>query len=51
MSVIPDQQPVEPDTPGFTEPLHHPHKQDHPGRDEPDSTPPSPAEELRTTAG
>lgn len=36
MSVLPHQNPVEPDTPEPKDPIHQPHKQDHPGPDNKD---------------
>ena len=36
MPTTPGHHPVEPDTPDQKEPLHHPHKQDHPGPDDAD---------------
>ena len=34
MPTLPGRQPIEPDTPNPKDPIHHPHKSDHPFRDQ-----------------
>lgn len=46
MLVSPHQNPVEPDTPTQRDPIHHPHKQGHPGPDERDFDLPEPDDEM-----
>lgn len=46
MTVLPHQNPVEPDSPEQRDPIHHPHRQDHPGPDDKDDELPEEEEDT-----